>query len=211
MSEQAPYVITISRQMGSGGGYIGQRVASRLGIQYADREIVRQAAQVFDVPVEAVEPVDEKMTPAWESVLRSFEQGRPEFCYLPSANLPPQDSEFHAAESTVIIHIAKNWSSVIVGRGGYYLLRNRPRHLAVFLYSDVNFRIKRVQEICKVSPKEAAKMIESSDYERKRYLFDTTGVDWADARQYHLSLDTGALGFPLVEEIIIDCLNAHIK
>jgi cytidylate kinase len=63
MSEQLPCVITISRMLGSGGAYLGQRIASRLGIVYADREIVRQAAETLKVSEEVGESFDEKMTP----------------------------------------------------------------------------------------------------------------------------------------------------
>jgi len=211
MSEQTPYVITISRQLGSGGEYIGQRIATRLGIHYADREIVQQAAQMLDVSETIVEPIDERMTPAWQSLFNIFDQGRPELCFVSPKNLQPHDDDFHAAESSIITQIASTWSAVIIGRGGYYLLRNNPRHLAVFFYADMDFRSRRVQEICKVSPKEAAKMIEDSDRDRKHYLSSMTGTDWADARQYHLSLDIGALGFPLAEQMIVDGLASLLK
>ena len=63
MSEEKPFFITISRQLGSGGAYLGQRIAARLGIYYADQEIVRKAAGMLQVSEEVVEPMDEKMTP----------------------------------------------------------------------------------------------------------------------------------------------------
>lgn len=211
MSEQMPFVITISRQLGSGGSYLGQRVAARLGIHYADREIVRQAAVMLHVSEEVVEPMDEKMTPIWQSLLRTFDHGRPELSYVPPANLPPLDDEFHLAESSVITQIAESCSAVIVGRGGYHLLRDNSRHLAVFLYADADFRIKRIQEIYDVSAEKVAKLMETSDQDRRHYLHNVIGTDWTDARQYHLSINTGVLGFGLAEETIVDCLLARIE
>jgi cytidylate kinase len=211
MSEQTPFVITISRQLGSGGSYLGQRVAARLGIHYADREIVRQAAIMLHVSEEAVEPMDEKITPVWQSLLRTFDHGRPELSYMPPANLPPLDDEFHLAQSTVITQIAESCSAVIVGRGGYHLLRDNPRHLAVFLYADADFRLRRIQEIYDVSADKATKLMETSDHDRRRYLHNVMGSDWTDALQYHLSLDTSALGFTLAEETIVHCLLARLE
>lgn len=211
MSEQIPFVITISRQLGSGGTYLGQRVATRLGIHYADREIVRQAAVMLNVSEEAVEPMDERTTPIWQSLLRTFDKGRPELSYVPPANLPPHDDEFHLAESSVITQIAENCSAVIVGRGGYHLLRYNPRHLAVFLYADEDYRLKRIQEIYNVSAERAEQLMDTSDQNRKHYLHNITGGDWTDARQYHLSLDTSMLGFALAETIIVDCVHAQLE
>jgi len=208
---EMPFVITISRQLGSGGSYVGQRIAARLGIYYADREIVRQAAAMLHVSEEVVEPMDEKMTPIWQSLLRSFEKGLPELSYVPPANLPPLDNEFHLAESSVITQTAENCSAVIVGRGGYYLLRDNPRHLSVFLHADEDFRLKHIQGIYNVSAEKAAKLMESSDQDRKHYLHNVIGSDWTDARQYHLSLDTSTLGFAQTEDIIMDCMHTRLE
>ena len=135
----------------------------------------------------------------------------PGLSYVPPANLPPLDDEFHLAESSVITQIAENCSAVIVGRGGYHLLRDNPRHLAVFLYADADFRLKRIQGIYNVSAEKAAKLMESSDQDRKHYLHNVIGSDWTDARQYHLSLDTSTLGFALAEDIIMDCMHTRLE
>lgn len=211
MIKQTPFVITISRQLGSGGSYLGQKLASRFGILYADRDILRQAAKSLNVSSEVAEPSDEKVTPVWLSLLRSFEKGQPELCYVPPANLPPNDDEFHIAESSVIRQIAKSWSSVIIGRGGYHLLRGNPWHFAVFLHADVDFRSKRIQEIHGSSPESAIKLVEKNDQDRKRYHRIVFGSDWTDTRQYHLSIDTSSIGFDTAEEIIADSVLAKLN
>ena len=211
MSDEKPFVITISRQLGSGGSYLGQRIAARLGIHYADREIVRKAAIMLQVEEDVVEPMDEKVTPSWQSLLRVFDNGMPEFGYLSPNNLPPLDNEFHLAECSVISEIAENDSSVILGRGGCQLLKDNPRHLAVFLFADTSFRNKRIQKLHNVSEKDADNLIEMSDHDRKRYFHNVVKADWQDARQYHLSIDTSALGFVLAENIIIDSLRARLE
>jgi cytidylate kinase len=165
---------------------------------------------MLHVSEEVVEPMDEKTTPLWQSLLRTFEKGVPGLSYVPPANLPPLDDEFHLAESSVVTQIAENCSAVIVGRGGCQLLRDDPRHLAVFLYADTDFRLRRIQKIYNVSAEKAEKLMETSDNDRRRYLRIVVGSDWTDARQYHLSLNTSVLGFTLVEEIIVDCLHKQI-
>lgn len=211
MSEQQPFVITISRLLGAGGSYVGQRVASRLGIAYADREIVREAARALQLPEEVGETLDEKCTPFWQSLLRTFEYGSMESGFSPPSDPFPTDREFHEAESQVVRSIADSKSAVIVGRGGFFLLRDRKRHLSVFLHADRDFRVRRIQEVYDVSPSQAEDLIDESDRNRYHYLRNLTHTNMTDALQFHLCLDTSALGLSCAEQVIIESLQARIR
>ena len=72
MTKSSTFVITISRQLGSGGAYLGQRLSHRLNALYVDHEIVRQAAEELRLPEEHVKSRDEKVTSRWQSILQSF-------------------------------------------------------------------------------------------------------------------------------------------
>jgi CMP/dCMP kinase len=202
LKQNAPYVLTISRQIGSGGAYIGQRLARKLGISYIDREILHHAAQRLNIPEKHVISRDERVTPAWRSLLQSSAYSSP-YAYVPPRLDIPSDEELYRTESDVILDIAKQDSAVIIGRAGYYVLRDDPRHLSIFLHAAFTFRQQRVQELYHVSSSEASKMIRSSDGARASYLRVVTGEDWKNATQCHISLDTGALGLKLVENIIL--------
>ena len=208
MTEAVPYVITISRQLGSGGAYLGQRIAYRVNALYLDHEIVRQAAQELKIPEEHVVLRDEKVTSRWQSILRSFVDST-SWSYAPPPLDTLNDKDLYKVESDIITRIANQSSAVIVGRGGYYVLRNHPRLLSIFLQADTGFRQQRVQELYHVSAPEALKLISSIDKDRASYLRAFTGQDWQDARQYHLSLDTGVLGLDKAEEIILKTLQVR--
>ena len=120
----------------------------------------------------------------------------------------PTDRELHSTESNIITRIAQQRSAVIVGRGGYYVLRQHPRHLSILLHADITFRQKRVQELYHVSAEEALKLIKSIDKEREHYLRALTGQNCMDARHYHLSIDTSVVGLEAAEEIILATLRA---
>jgi cytidylate kinase len=210
MTDEKPYIITISRELGSGGAYLGQRLASRLGIAYADREIVRRAAESFDLPEDVVEPLDEKVTPFWLSLLRTFEYGSPEYCCIRKLPLVPSDTEFHDEECRIVEDIAQKRSAVIVGRGGFFLLRDNPRHLSVFLFADKEFRVKRIKDAYDLSVEKAEELIEVSDRDRRKCRRELTRSEGVDARLFHLCLDTGALGLECAEEIIVMGLLARI-
>jgi cytidylate kinase len=208
MKENTPYVITISRQIGSGGAYIGQRLATKLGISYIDREIVHQTAQRLNISEKNIISRDERVTPLWRSMLESSIYSDPYGYAPPSINITT-DKELYQAESDIILDISKRTSAVIIGRGGHYVLRNHSRHLSIFLHADIAFRQQRIQELYHLSSSEAWKMVHSTDESRASYLRALTRGDWADARQYHISLDTGILGLELVEDIIIAAVRAR--
>ena len=208
MKETSPFVITISRQKGSGGAYLGKRLASRLNVLYLDREIVSQAAKELKTPVESLETRDEKLTPFWRSLLESYAYITPT-PYVPPPLHMPTDRELYSTESNIITRIAQQRSAVIVGRGGYYVLRQHPRLLSVLLHADIAFRQKRVQGLYSMSAEESQKLIKSIDKEREHYLRVLTGQNCMDARQYHLSIDTSVMGFEEAEEIILVAFRAR--
>jgi len=209
MTKIAPYVITISRQLGSGGAYLGQRLALRLNALYLDHEIVRQAAQELRISEEYLKARDEKVTSNWQSILRSIAYSN-SWSYAPPPLDILNDEELYNVESEIIKKIASQRSAIVVGRGGHYVLRHHSRCLHVFLHADIKFRQKRVEELYHVADQKALKLMCSVDQERAHYLRTLTGQNWLDATQYHLSLDTGAFGMEKAENLILEALKARV-
>lgn len=206
MAASQPFVITISRQLGSGGAYLGQRLASRLCVGYADRDILRQAAERLRLSDEALEARDETLMSFWESLLQPFSLCTPEMLAPPETPLMPTDDALYQAESDIIAQIARERSAVIVGRGGFHILRRHPRHMSIFLHADMEYRSRQLQEAYKLSAPDAEQLIERTDRSRSRHLRAFTGRDWNDARQYDLCLDTGVLGLDGAEATVIAAL-----
>ncbi|MPL99447.1 Cytidylate kinase [bioreactor metagenome] len=195
-------VITISRQFGAGGAFIGQQIAKRLNIHYADREIIRKAAEKLSVREEDLEHRDEKTQPFWETMLMSTGYA-PEF-YIPiNIKYAPTDAEMYAAETSIIRKIAEKGNAVIIGRGGFHILKDRPACLRVFLFAGMDSRIQRVMNDYKLSKKDAEDTIHEKDKDRARYIQAFTGTDWTDATNYDLTLDTGKLGVDKTVEAIL--------
>lgn len=192
MENTSPLVITISRQLGSGGAYIGQQLAKNLDIFYADREIIDQAAKRFSVLEKDLECREEKKLSFWQSFIRAHAVA-PD-AYVKPQILPPTDQELFKTESEIILRIAKERSAVIIGRCSSYVLRNHPNHVSLFLHADPAFRKGRVQSLYGVAEDVAAKMIARSDKERALYHRDVIGQEWGDARRYNLSIATDKIG-----------------
>jgi CMP/dCMP kinase len=199
-------VITISRQLGSGGAYIGQQLAKKLNILYLDREIIRLAAEKLSVLEDELEPRDERILSFWQSVSQFSGYGGSDL-YIPPRIFVPTDRELFEAEAEVIKHIAKDRSAVIIGRCGSHVLRACPNHTSIFLHADIDFRMRRIEELYNVSQEEASKMIAKSDSERTRYHRRLTRKEWTDARQYDLSIDTSKIGVDNSVQLILQYLE----
>lgn len=208
MEKSKQFVITISRQLGSGGAYVGQQLAKKLDIFYADREIISKAAKQLSVLEEDLESCDEKRPTFWQSFMqtRAFVPD----VYDPQKMLAPTDRELFEAEADIIEHIAQERSAVIIGRCGFNILRDYPNHISIFLHADINFRNDRVQMMYDVPKEVAAKMIVKSDKERALYCRTFSGKEWADARIYDLSIDTSKVGLDKTVEIIQSYLKMRI-
>jgi CMP/dCMP kinase len=201
MKQTKPFSVTISRQLGCGGAYVGQQLANRLSFFYADREIIRKAAQQLSVLEKDLESRDEKIPSFWESFYQVSTYA-PEAFLIP-VSTPPTSRELFETEAEVIRHIANQRSAVIIGRCGFHLLHGYPNHISIFLHADMAFRNNRIQKMYEVSKENAAEMISQSDKKRASYCKTFTGKEWADARNYDISVDTGKTGVDNTVEFIL--------
>ncbi len=140
MKQTRPLVITISRQFGSGGAYIGQQLAKKLKIFYADREIVARAAKQLSLLENTLDSRDEKVLSFWQSFLR-FGTFAPDV-YIPQRIEEPTDYELFKVESGIIERIVKEHSAVIIGRCGFHIFRDYPNHVSLFLHADMALQVR---------------------------------------------------------------------
>lgn len=192
MKSNAPLVITLSRQLGSGAAFVGQQLADKLGLFYADRDIISKAAEQLSVLEEDVKARDETVASFWDSLMdtRWFVPN----VYVPPKMMLPTERELFDAESEVICGIAKKRSAIIVGRCGFHVLRAHPNHVRIFLHAELTFRIQRIQRLYGVEQAAAEKMIARSDHDRAVYCKTFTRKEWVDARNYDLCIEASRFG-----------------
>lgn len=193
-------VITIARQYGSGGKTIGAMLAKELGINCYSSEILKMASEESGINERLFGEKDERLKmSSWFKILKRPYDGD---------LIPPESSGFVSDDNLfnyqakVIKDLAESESCVIVGRCGEYILRNYPNVMSVFIHADKEFCMERALERNSMSRKEMEKFIAKTDKYRGDFCKYYTGRDWTDARNYHLCLDSGKLGFEkCVEEI----------
>jgi len=208
MDQNKPLVITISRQLGSGGAYIGHQLAKRLSMYYADHEIITKTAQELRMLEKDLEQQEEKFESFWKTFLR-YNVSAPEV-YIPSSyNFFPTTQQLFETESDVIKHIADESSSVIIGRCGFHILRDHPNKVSVLIYCDLEKRVQRIKDIRHMTEEEARKTVLQNDKERELYINNFSKKKWMDARNFDLCIDTGKISFDVCVELIIAYLQAR--
>ena len=202
--EKLPTTITISRQMGSGGSYIGYSAAKALGFKYIDREILRQAAKHLGTDPGALEYLDERSPGLIEKITRGFSFGMPEMSVPLLQNRQVDYKDLFVLEGKIMNEIADRYSAVIVGRWGFYALRERHEVIRVYIHAPQEFRVKRIMNAQKISDtREVQARVKESDQIRARFIREMAGVDWTDARNYHLCVDSSAFDFPVIVDMIV--------
>lgn len=209
MTPSKPFAISISRQLGAGGSFIGQQLASRLNIFFADRDILRYAANRLSTFEENLESRDERLLSFWHSLLKTLPQR--DVITVPSvaSALEYTDEELFDAETEIIKKIVYEKPAVILGRCGHYILRDEPKHISIFLHANQEFRINRIQNLYNLQHDEATKMVEKSDKERAAYCKMFTHKEWMNASNYDLSIDTSKVTLDQAVELILQYIRLH--
>lgn len=200
--------ITISRQFGCGGSYVGQLIATRLGLKYVDREVLHLAAREFGCSEETVAAREERVASFWERILSGLTFGTPEAPYTPPPLRNFTDEELFEKQTEILKRIASRHDSVVIGWAGVYVLPRHPGMFSIFCHAPASFRLKRIMQLYDAATKEdARRMMEESDEMRKRYFNAMTGYDWACAENYNLSIDTSLLPLEEIAEMLINLLK----
>lgn len=200
--------VTLGRQLGCGGSYLGQCVADALKIRCLDREIVSRAAQSLQVDEADVLHREERGVSFWERMLRGITTGPPEALYQAPVTLSITDRDLLAAETLVMKEIAAQEDVVIVGRVAGFVLPPHPGLVKVFLHAPEAFRVQRlVKNGLAASDAEAQALIARSDETRRQYIRQMIGKEEYDPRAYHLTLDTSLLPLSETADLITELVR----
>ncbi|MBQ5824215.1 MAG: cytidylate kinase-like family protein [Clostridia bacterium] len=190
--------ITIARGFGSGGRTIGKMLSEDLGMKYYDKDLIRLASEESGINERFFGLVDEKLQ---GSFLRKGGIYKGELISPDSPEFTSDQNLFNY-QAKIIKQLADKEPAIIVGRCADYILRERDDVIRVFIYCDMETAIKNVVEMYGVSEKEAQRVIIKTDKERSEYFKHYTGMDWENAKNYNLCLDTSRLSYDECVEII---------
>ncbi len=193
-------IITVGRQYGSGGREVAKKLAEVMNISFYDKELLAEASKDSGICQEVMETYDEKQEKKSFFTMIGGIQGRmdPGSMYLEM----PLNQRIFLAQFDTIRRIADEGPCVIVGRCADYVLRDHRNVLNVFVKADMETRVKRITRLYGLDPMKAEETIRKADKQRSTYYnYYATGT-WGDVNNYHLCVDTGAVGIEGAVELI---------
>ena len=194
-------IITISREFGSGGRFIGEEVAKKLGIAYYDKNIINQIAEESGLSPDYIQ----------ESAELSPKKGLFAYAFA-GRDITGKSLEdmVYEAQRKVILELADKESCVIIGRNADFILKDREDVLNVFIYGDMPEKIKRICKLYDVTEDGAVKLIKDTDKRRRTNYNFYTEQKWGMASNYTLSLNSSQLGYARCKKMIMDCVDICI-
>ena len=210
MNKNEKFVITINRELGSGGRTIGRKLAERLGVEFFDKALIRAMEEKYNLTAEEIEKLKGRHNNWWEYFTRVMRLGDSEIRHYQSQN----GGEFEKlttenvfkAEKDILEGIAEEESCVVAGRCGFFVFQNHPNHLSIFIQASMPFRLERVVRKQNKTPEEARKIIDKIDKMRENYVQKFTGTSRYDTRNYNLVISADGK----TEDEIVDVIMKYI-
>ncbi|OUM61155.1 hypothetical protein PIROE2DRAFT_12914 [Piromyces sp. E2] len=199
------YVITISREYGSGGRKIGKEIAKQLGINYYDLEILNKMTKEVDI-TEAVSQEEKQSINNTEDnyLLNWYTQN------TTKEQLMMVEKIYHT-HSRIIREKASKESCVIVGRLANHILKDTYNCFNIFISADMDRKIKKVIEREGLTEEEANAKIKKVEKERENHCMHFANTEWRDFSNYDMHIKSNDLNFEATVKLIIETAQKKLK
>ena len=213
MNTKEPFVITISREVGSGGRTVGRILAEKFNVRYCDKQLLESLEKQFGLSAGRIEKLKgekkrwfadfiEKVSPVPSASALGLD---PEYSREFRVEVTPE--VIFKAESEILKGFAELGPCVIAGRSGFFVLKDHPNKLDVFISASLPNRIERVMSKQNLSRESAQSVIDGIDKARENYIKRFAGVSRYDSRNYDLCINADGHA----EEELADLILAYIK
>lgn len=196
----ANQIITIGRELGSGGREIGIRLSEELKIPFYDKEILDEAAKKSGYSKEIFERHDEKPT---GSFLYALAMGGSSYGHFYQR---PLILDLYLAQFETIRRLAGEGPGIFIGRCADYVLNDQERILNIFIHADMADRVRRTMNKHGIGEKQAEDMCVRSDKDRASYYNYYSEHEWGDGRHYDLCINTSKINLERAVQVIKECL-----
>lgn len=194
------FVITVSREIGSGGRTIGRKLSERLGVRFYDKELINALREQFNLNTSEIEKIKgekknwladliRSMAPVPEMVLVND----PGSAYLGNVRNMVTNADIFEAETKILRELADESSCVIAGRSGFFVLEGHPNKVDIFITASRSSRIGNVMHKQNLSEEQAALIVDDVDKSRENYVKRYTGKSRYDCRNYNLVLNVDGI------------------
>ncbi|MBQ8022637.1 MAG: cytidylate kinase-like family protein [Bacteroidales bacterium] len=214
MQTDKKFVITIARELGSGGRTVGRKLAEKLGVRYCDKDLINTLVKEFDLSVDEIERIKGRKSnwltdfleriapmPTAETLLGT------QSVYGDTLIREVTSDSLYAAEREVLKALTEEGSCVVAGRSAFFALDDHPNKADILIISSMESRIARVMQRQGVDRKQAEATIKEVDAQRENYVKHFAGVSRYDARNYDLVLRIDGMSEDDAVACILDYLG----
>lgn len=185
-------IVTISRQYGSGGRYIGEKLARELGVPCYDEKLIDMVAKESGFAQDFVAEKGERITGSLLfNIASNFSYANSVFT---TGNGMSLQDEVYFIQNRIIKDLAEKGPCVIVGRCADYVLREREDCMNVFISADQKSKLERAVKYFGISESDAPSVLKKKDKARYNHYKYYTDQEWGAAANYDLCLNSGLIG-----------------
>ena len=196
MDKNQKYVITINRELGSGGRTVGRKLAEKLNVPFYDKALINELKKKFNLDTEQIEKLKSGKSDWWREFINSalyLGQGMNELWYYQrmtgKEGFLVTSSDMFNQDKEILTRVAEEESCVIAGRSGFSVFANHPNHLSILIQAPLEHRIQRIMTKQELSREEAEKIIKKVDEMRENYVKKYSGTSRYDTRNYDLVIN----------------------
>ena len=206
------FVITINRELGSGGRTVGRKLAERLGVPFYDKALINALQEKYHLTVDEIEKLKGRSHSWWAEFKRTLRigtlQSETNYYQVKMGEEPDilTTDEMFNTEKEILKGMAADESCIVAGRSGFYVFRNHPNRLSILIQASMDFRVQRVSQKQGLTPEEARKTIEKVDKMRENYVNKYTKTSRYDPRNYDLVISADGK----TEDEIVDLILFYI-
>ena len=196
MDKNQKYVITINRELGSGGRTVGRKLAEKLNVAFYDKALINELKKKFQLDTEQIEKLKSGKGDWWREFINSamyMGQGMNEMWYY--QRMTGQEgylvtsSDMFKMDKEILTQVTAEDSCVIAGRNGFSVFADHPNHLSILIQAPLEHRIQRIMSKQQLSREETEKVIKKVDEMRENYVKKYSGTSRYDTRNYDLVIN----------------------
>jgi cytidylate kinase len=211
MNRNEKFVITINREVGSGGRTVGRKLAELLGVKYCDKAIVQGLTQKFGLSIERIEEIKAQKKSWWNDISNYYNTLVNSADQPMEAEVKLDNKIMFDTEKRILQELASQTSCVVAGRTGFMVFRNWPNHLNIFIQASMEHRIKRIMERQNVTEEVARAIIAKLDADRETYIKKYEDTSRYDTRNYQLVINMDDMSEDDAVAVIMEYVNRMSK
>ena len=211
MNKNDKFVITINREVGSGGRTVGRKLAEKLGVKYFDKALIETLSKKYGLSVERIEEIKAEKKSWWKDFNLYYQTLVGSTSQPMQAEVKLDTKNLFESEKRFLQKLAAKEPCVVAGRTGFMVFRQWPNHLSIFIQASMEHRIQRIMNRQNVGEQEARDIIAKVDASRETYIKKYEDTSRYDTRNYQLVISMDDLSEDDAVEVIMDYIDRTSK